>query len=350
MPAQVHKIERIGGIILRILGLILLVAAALKGRQLLVEPVASNSLWTSRPILILQVEFELALGIWLLSGLFPKAAWLVALGCFGLFSLITFLKGLTGAASCGCFGSVHVNPWVTLLAIDLPAVISLGLFPVRSAFAPLWSFLRRRESIRNVVAEFAKPLPSLTRFAATAVLGLAVPAVTAPLLAFNKPASITSAYEVLEPETWVGKKLPILEHIDIADQLKTGTWLLLLYHHDCPDCRRAIPQYEQMARDPAGNEDFLGTALIEVPPYGPAQRRSPGCACGRLADAKEWFMTTPAVFLISESITIAAWEGVVPDCESVIHIMSDSELGRALHISGKCEGSLYDGRVQGGAK
>ena len=191
MPAQVHKTERIGGIILRILGLILLIATTLKGHQLLVEPVANNSLWTSRPILILQVECELALGIWLVSGLFPKAAWLVALGCFGLFSLITFLKGLTAAASCGCFGSVHVNPWVTLLAIDLPAVVSLGMFPARSAFAPLWSFLRRRESIGNLLAEFARPLPSLPRFAATAVLGLAVLAVTTPLLAFNKPPSIT---------------------------------------------------------------------------------------------------------------------------------------------------------------
>ena len=36
---------------------------------------AHNSIWTYRPFLILQVELELGLGIWLLSGLFIKAAY-----------------------------------------------------------------------------------------------------------------------------------------------------------------------------------------------------------------------------------------------------------------------------------
>ena len=61
------------------------------------------------------------------------------------------------------------------------------------------------------------------------------------VLALNEPAIVTSTYEVLEPETWIGKELPILEYIDIADQLKKGTWLILFYHHDCPDCRKEYP-------------------------------------------------------------------------------------------------------------
>jgi len=91
--------------------IVLLIAAGSKAWQLLTEPVANNDIWTSRPFLILTVEFELALGIWLLSGLFKKAAWFTGLTCFSLFSLITLYKGVTGAESCGCFGSVHVNPW-----------------------------------------------------------------------------------------------------------------------------------------------------------------------------------------------------------------------------------------------
>jgi len=61
-----------------------------------------------------------------------------------------------------------------------------------------------------------------------------------PILALNEPAVVTSSYEVLEPETWVGKKLPILQHIDIGEKLSRGNWLILLYHHDCPDCAKAI--------------------------------------------------------------------------------------------------------------
>lgn len=62
-------------IVLKLLGILLLTAAILKGWQLLTEPVANNDIWSYRPFLIFTVEFELALGIWLLSGLFKKAAW-----------------------------------------------------------------------------------------------------------------------------------------------------------------------------------------------------------------------------------------------------------------------------------
>ena len=97
-------------IVLKVLGFLLLVAAILKGHELLTTPVAGKDLWSWRPFLILTVEFELALSIWLLSSLLKKAAWLASLLCFSSFSVITFYKAVTGSASCGCFGSVHVNP------------------------------------------------------------------------------------------------------------------------------------------------------------------------------------------------------------------------------------------------
>jgi hypothetical protein len=111
--------------VLKLLGGLLFAAAVLKGWQLLTEPVSNNDIWSYRPFLILQVEFELALAIWFLSGVFKKGAWLAALTCFSVFSAVTLYRGLTGAASCGCFGSVHVSPWITLSAIDVPAVIAL---------------------------------------------------------------------------------------------------------------------------------------------------------------------------------------------------------------------------------
>ena len=304
---------------LKVLGLLLIVAAVLKGHELLSVPVAGKDLWSWRPFLIFQVEFELAMGIWLLSGVFERLAWLAGLLCFGLFCCVTLYKGLTGAASCGCFGTVHVNPWVTLLAIDLPAVIALSLFcPVR-LLTPFLSLLRRQESIHGAVGRLLKPLPSAPRFVATAALGLAILGLTTPILALNEPATATSTYEVLEPETWVGKRLPILEHIDIAEQLKKGTWLVLLYHHDCPDCIETIPRYEQMARELQGNEDFLRIALIAVPPYGrgPISENS-ACLLGRLAETKEWFVTTPAVVLLTDSQVTSAWEENAPDFDTIL--------------------------------
>jgi hypothetical protein len=316
-----------GDIVLEVLGVLLLTAAVLKGHELLTVPAVNKDLWSWRPFLILLVELELALGIWLLSGLFKRLAWLAGLLCFGLFCCVTLYRGLTGAASCGCFGTVHVNPWITLLAVDLPALLALALFRPPSAFAAPLSILRSlpsaatlgRSSIRRAIAELIGPVPSLRRFAATAALGLAILGVTTPILALNKPAVATSTYEVLEPETWIGEELPILGHIDIGEKLRSGTWLLLFYHHDCPDCRRAILQYERMARDLAGNEGFLHIALIEVPPYGHTPS-STGSTClhGRLGDVKEWFVTTPATVLAYDGTVTAAWEAQAPDFESIM--------------------------------
>ncbi|MFC1676516.1 protein disulfide isomerase family protein [Planctomycetota bacterium] len=305
--------KSISDIVLKLLGLLLLTGAVLKGWQLLTEPVANNTIWSYRPFLILVVEFELALAIWLLSGLFKKAAWLVTLGCFSLFSLITLYKGLSGAESCGCFGSIHVNPWITLFAIDIPAVIALVVF------RPELSFLKRQQSVTALVRNLAVPLPSMLHFITIAVVGLIALAITTPILALNEPAKETEQYIVLEPETWIGQKLPILENIDIGEQLKKGNWLVLFYHHDCPDCIKAIPKYEQIAHDLKGNEDFLQIALIEVPPYGQelVSENSP-CVYGKLPDTKEWFITTPAAALLDNSTVTKAWEAQAPSFENII--------------------------------
>jgi len=304
--------KKANNILLKVLGILLLTGAAMKGWQLLTEPMANNDIWSYRPFLIFVIEFEIALGVWLLSGLFKKTAWLAILACFSLFSFITLYKGLSGAASCGCFGSVHVNPWITLFAVDIPAVIALVIF------RPTLSFLRKQESIAVFVQNVLAPLPSIPRFTAFFSVGIVILAVAGCVLAFNEPAKITTSYEVLEPETWVGKKLPVLEHIDIGEQLEKGNWLLLFYHYDCPDCAEAIVNYEQIARDLAGNEDFLQIALIEVPPYGQLVSQTSPCTLGQLPGTKDWFVTTPAIVLLTNGIVKSAWEAKAPDFDTII--------------------------------
>lgn len=112
---------------------------------------------------------------------------------------------------------------------------------------------------------------------------------------------------------------------------------MLFYHHDCPDCRRAIRQCEQMARDLAGNEDFLRIALIEVPPYGPAPHRdSAACVSGRLVNTKEWFITTPAVVLLTNMRVETAWEETLPDLETIVSQLARSrETQRSGDLQGK---------------
>lgn len=314
-------------IVLKLLGILLLTSAVLKGWQLLTEPMVSNDIWTSRGFLILTVELEIALGIWLLSGLFKKVAWLATISCFSLFSFITLYKGLSGAESCGCFGSVQVNPWITLLAIDIPAVIALAVFRPMSSL----SFLPRiivcgklqRRSIAAFVRNVLTTLPSIPRFTVTVLVGLTVLAVAGCVLGFNEPAKVTGGYEVLEPDRWVGKELPIFKDIDIGKQLKKGTWLVLFYHYDCPECVKTIGKYQRIASDLIGNGDLLKIAFIEIPPYGRSVvNNNPNYTVGKLSDIKEWFITTPAVVLLDNSMVRNSWEEKAPDLDAVLQYIA----------------------------
>jgi len=341
------KKEWISSVVLRSLGVLLLAAASLKGHELLTTPVANVDIWSYRPFLVFQVEFELVLAIWLLSGLWKRIAWFVTIACFAVFCCVTLYRGLSGAASCGCFGNVHVNPWITLFVLDLPAALALVFFKPKGTTQALRLFvLRISEPIRTharrksvweesagrswwiftvrAIKRLVHPLQPVRCSVIGAVILVAVSSTTV-VLALNEPPSVTASYEVLEPETWKGKELPILEHIDVVDELKTGTWLVLLYHYDCPDCARAIPEYERMARDLAGNEDFLRLALVAVPPYGhgPVAADSP-CLLGRLAETKEWFVTTPAVALMTQGVVTLAWEEKAPDFDTVLECVAAS--------------------------
>ncbi len=110
-----------------------------------------------------------------------------------------------------------------------------------------------------------------------------------------------------------------MKRLAAGDIVLKAVGLLLFYHHDYPDCRRAIPQYEQMARDLAGNEDFLRIALVAIPPYGrwPVSQNS-ACSFGQLSTVKEWFVTTPTVLVLRQRIVEVAWEGKAPTNRNVI--------------------------------
>ena len=308
--------EKANNILLKVLGVLLLTAAFMKGWQLLTEPMANTDIWNNRNFLILTVEFELALGIWLLSDIFRKLSWLAALVCFSLFSIVTLYKGLSGADSCGCFGSVKINPWITLFAVDVPAILALIIFRPKEI------------TLQYIVKPFEllKPLPSRLYFASIFIFGIIILLATLPVLALNVPAQITSSYEVLEPNSWLGKPLPIINYIDIGKQLKTGNWLVLFYHYDCPDCINAIEKLND-AKAKIQNAN-CNVAIIEVPPYG--NPMGTNCVYGQLLDAKEWFITTPATILLKNGTVEQAWQQELPDLGSILDDIFAETIGKSL--------------------
>jgi thiol-disulfide isomerase/thioredoxin len=209
---------------------------------------------------------------------------------------------------------VQVNPWITLFAIDLPAIVALIIFrptghPEHSEGSGLTagiSIFGTQYSLRRTVVTICLVLFSLS--------------VSTYALTANEPAVVTFSYEVLEPTEWIGKELPILDYIDIDEDLTKGNWLILLYHYDCPDCQEAIVKLEQMARDLQGNEDFLQIALIEMPPYGNVSiSENTPCRLGKLPETKEWFGATPIVILLQKNRVKQAWEGESPGIDTLFN-------------------------------
>ena len=302
-----------------VLALILLVAAALKAHQLATEPVANNGIFSYRWSLMAMVEFEIVLGLWLLSGLHKRLVWFVSTSCFSLFTCITLYKALSGEASCGCFGTVEVSPWYTL-TLDVAAVVALSIFRPN---------LHRPERANHYWLRFAVALVIV--LAAGIPAGLAMDSYTPAALTAEGQVTGDSEFVVLEPQEWTGKQFPLIDHIDIGSQLAKGDWVVLLYHHDCPQCAEAVPAYEQMGRELAGNENYLRIAIIEVPPYGP-NKECKDCFClhGSLSNTKDWFVATPVVALLSNGEVRIAWEAKTTDLDMILQNMAcmDNQNGR----------------------
>lgn len=243
-----------------LLGLLLLAAAGLKCYQLATEPVPEKGWMDSRWFRIAVVEFELLFGMWLLAGTHPRATWAAATLCFAGFAGVSLLKAVSGEASCGCFGRVQVNPWYTV-GLDVAAVLAL-----------VWS----RPSAWG--KELEAPLAWSPRLTLVAVLFPLVGIPARVAMANYRPDELTdtgaivgdSNLVVLEPESWTGMRFPLMEHIDIGGTLSRGRWIVLLFHHDCPDCQDAIHRYAQFFRQAEGSTHSPQITLVEVPPFAGA--------------------------------------------------------------------------------
>jgi hypothetical protein len=109
------------------LGLLLLTAAGLKlaGRGVSAVPQVG---WFATPtIQVAAAEWEIVLGIWLLSGAYQIGAWFASLATFLSFAAISAYLGRIGVSSCGCFGAIHASPWYAF-GLDLIAIAVIGAF------------------------------------------------------------------------------------------------------------------------------------------------------------------------------------------------------------------------------
>lgn len=272
-------------------GVLLVGAGVLKGYALSTEPVLEEGLLTSRWALFWAIQFELALGAWLLSGVRPQFARGVAIGTFALFASVAVYYISTGVESCGCFGSLKVNPW-WMLMVDVTMVIALLCSR---------SFDDSRRLVRPVF--FVWPVGMMALVVSWGVWQFESSTVTADgLVDGNSPIVI------LEPEDWVGKQFPLTKFlVDETGEMNPssllkGKWVAVFYQHSCPKCQESLPAYQSRAGDLQSRKQ-TATALIEVPPFGGPPRTSLGIAhYYRLDGKRDWFVQAPVELELEDGI------------------------------------------------
>jgi hypothetical protein len=264
---------------------VLVVAAALKSHQVATDP-AFGILYGSRRIEILLIAFEVSLAAWLILGLLQAWCRIVALLTFAGLACASSYFAIRGEP-CGCFGAFHVAPW---WVATLDAVLLVLLW--------LWS-----PHCEGITDRFAHK-HGRASIPVTLVVGIIVVANVALMmdsaLAFIA-AHVSSDQDVVVVDfrESVGKPFSLLNSIDVGVRLRTGTWVVMLYQHDCPKCHLAIGKL-------LNGEKSHDVALVEVPPYDIDSSFIQGqLEYGRLNSEISWFVQTPTIVQLQDGVVIA---------------------------------------------
>jgi hypothetical protein len=277
---------------------VLFTAAALKAQQLATDA-ALGVLYGSKIVTLMAAEGEVVLAIWLLIGLWPQICRRVAITTFTAFSCYALYSFVSGSRSCGCFGQIRVHPQWTLV-LDLALV------------ATLWRWNASPDSTVKQSAILTRPrriavavimLGSIAILAATIVIASR----SQNVLATDLDSMTKRNVIVLEPDKWIGNDFPLTNFIDIGPRLLKGSWIIVLYHHDCPKCQAELQKYSDIALLPVNLNNNVQIAIVEVPPYGSAGSASDIVGeYGRLSASKQWIVTTPAVIRLESGRVITA--------------------------------------------
>jgi len=131
------RVAQMPTLIYRVLAIALLLAAALKAYAIFSGLHVQDG-WSNDPkFRMLAIEWEALLGFWLLFGRAGAVRWTAAFLTFVSFAVVSGVLGVTGAASCGCLGIIHVNPW-WMFMFDLAAMAVL------LSLRPLWLDFKQR--------------------------------------------------------------------------------------------------------------------------------------------------------------------------------------------------------------
>ncbi|MBI1900439.1 MAG: hypothetical protein HYS13_04895 [Planctomycetia bacterium] len=230
---------------------------------------------------------EFALAAWLLSGRAELGSWVAAVLCFSAFAGVSIAKALAREASCGCFGSLEISPWLAGL-IDVAVVTGLCIW------RPTVALSGTRLSRHRVGACLLVAAPVV--LACAAALGMFV---DAPAVLTDDGTIAGNGHTVLvEPDNWVGKRLPLLAYLDIAQQVESGQWRVVFFREGCASCSAAI----SATFSDGGTEEGQSVAVVRTG-GSPAQHRTQWrCLSGQTDTSIEWLMETPLIVDLMDGV------------------------------------------------
>ena len=188
---------------------ILFLATGLKAYQLAtapLPPVVQGSVFTpllellnDRYFLMATVVGEILFALILITGIWLQYTWLLSLLGFSVFTLVSMMKGWGGESSCGCFGTVTVNPWLT--ATFDAAIVGL-LIMFRERFDWTVPALDRKKVLAVLIAWLV--------LAGLAFLGMFSLKQRHATLGTEFTRHGGRKMILLEPEKWIGKEFPLV--------------------------------------------------------------------------------------------------------------------------------------------
>jgi len=211
------------------------------------------------------VVAEILLAIGLLSGWQWRVARLVAIVWMIGLCGVSLHKALSGAATCGCFGKVQVNPWLTF-ALDLAMLGALVLSVPTSR-------LRRSALIGSQLA----------------MLG-----VLAVMLLHRPPIKLS-----MKPEDWAHQDPWSLgPYVDGWDEISHGKWVVLLYDPDCRACNALMDSYEQLAINWRSQKRPQRVALIDTVGHDTSPGGPSDALHGIMHSPNNWYIATPTLVIL----------------------------------------------------
>ncbi|MDR2755321.1 MAG: hypothetical protein LBC20_06405 [Planctomycetaceae bacterium] len=226
-------------------------------------------------------------------GLLPKLTWFASIGLFSIFSIISFYKAVSGETSCGCFGAVTVNPWITMTFDLVITGLLMICLPKNDIFYKkmFWrelAGLRQKDKIITVLVIWLVIASTIT-YAIFSVSKTDFGHLGVEFVGLDGKKVL-----LLTPEKWIGNEFPLIPYIeksDIIEHFKNGYWTVILFSHSCEKCKKTLTEFIERKTP--------NILCIEIPPYGEPIK---DLEYVKLNETQKWFADTPVVMKINNLI------------------------------------------------